>query len=362
MVDTPIPGTGAISTPQGSETAANVGTTTNQGALTGANTNSNTIATPNTNASKSTVTTTTTTTTTTIATPATTATMATPSAGPSNGNATTGTQKKKINKVHGDNHEVLSDAVAASGVNIRAEEEAMVGGLSISKRQVEQNTFLKPTQLQWFMHRTLDEQGIKPAQLDSEVASTISSSCEHYMAQILADAIVMMRHRRHLSDSQTNTVNVSTNGKTKGKVSKSSKSSKSALSAHSGINSKSEISKALRDLAAKHKEREEKRIRRRVFLGLEEEKPEEDLIQDHKQTNLTASMMMSGSKQKKYSWMQSSSNSNSNSFNSRGDNGIRYREAREEPSVVMRDLIAALENRRIGVSNALLKAYARLKD
>lgn len=112
----------------------------------------------------------------------------------------------------------------------------------------------------------------------------------------------------------------------------------------------------MRDLAAKHKEREEKRIRRRVLLGLDEEKVEENLVQDHKQTNLTASLMMNGSKKSKYSWMQSSSTTSNSSFNSHGDNGIRYREAREEQSVVLRDLIAALENRRIGASNALLKA------
>ncbi|GAV29447.1 hypothetical protein PMKS-002947 [Pichia membranifaciens] len=261
-------------------------------------------------------------------------------------------KKKQPNKaLQTDNHEVLSDAVAASGVNIRAEEEAMVTGLSISKRQIEQNTFLKPNQLHWFMNKTLEEQGIKPVVTDHEVSNLISASCEHYMTQILTDTIVMMRHRRHSSNVQKST---SKSGSKKSK-------SKSSVNSHSGLSSKSELSKALRDIASKHKDREEKRIRRRIFLGLEEEKLEEDLIQDHKQTNLTASLMMSGSKKKKYSWMQSSSSS-SNAINFRGDNGIRYREAREEQAIVLRDLIAALENRRIGVSNALLKGYARLRD
>ncbi|ODQ44192.1 hypothetical protein PICMEDRAFT_60655 [Pichia membranifaciens NRRL Y-2026] len=261
-------------------------------------------------------------------------------------------KKKQSNKaLQSDNHEVLSDAVAASGVNIRAEEEAMVTGLSISKRQIEQNTFLKPNQLHWFMNKTLEEQGIKPVVTDQEVSNLISASCEHYMTQILTDTIVMMRHRRHSSNVPKST------GKSGSKKSKS----KSSMNSHSGLSSKSELSKALRDIASKHKDREEKRIRRRIFLGLEEEKLEEDLIQDHKQTNLTASLMMSGSKKKKYSWMQSSSAS-PGAINFRGDNGIRYREAREEQAIVLRDLIAALENRRIGVSNALLKGYARLRD
>lgn len=266
---------------------------------------------------------------------------------------TSSIKKKSSSKPHQtENHEALSDAVAASGVNIRAEEEAMIGGLSISKRQIEQNSFLKLGQLEWFMQKTLEEQGSKSIIVDNEVGNLISASCEFYMREIVTDLIVMMRHRRHASDAAAN----------KAKGNKSSKGSKHSSSLHSGINSKSEISKALRDLAAKHKEREEKRIRRRVLLGLDEEKVEENLVQDHKQTNLTASLMMNGSKKSKYSWMQSSSTTSNSSFNSHGDNGIRYREAREEQSVVLRDLIAALENRRIGASNALLKAYARLKD
>ena len=282
---------------------------------------------------------------------------------PSSSSTTTKPVKKPTNKSN-DNHEVLSDAVAASGVNIRAEEEAMANSslsLSISKKHIEQNNFLKHEQLSWFIHNILDKQGIKPLNIDNDVTNLISSSCENYMSQIIADIIIMMRHRRHLSDIVNNNNNNNNNNKSKNK--KSSKNSKNSIQNLSSINNKSEISKALRDLASKHKEREEKRIRRRIFLGLEEEKPVEEIVQDHNQTNLTANLMMSGSKQKKYSWMQSSSNNNSNSnFNSLGDNGIRYREAREEPSVVMRDLIAALENRRMGVSEVLLKAYARLKD
>lgn len=258
------------------------------------------------------------------------------------------TKKKSTNKsLQSENHEALSDAVAASGVNIRAEEEAMTTGLSISKRQIEQNTFINPNQLNWFMSKTLEEQGIKSVLMEHDVANLISASCQHYMTQIVSDTVVMMRHRRYHDDSS----------KARNKQNKNSKSKISK----SNLNNKSEISKALRDLAFKHKEKEEKRHRRRIFLGLEENKQEEELVQDHKQTNLTASLMMSGSKKKKYSWMQSSS-SVSNAIDSRGDNGIRYREAREEQSVVLRDLIAALENRRMGVSDVLLKGYARLKD
>ena len=42
--------------------------------------------------------------------------------------------------------------------------------------------------------------------------------------------------------------------------------------------------------------------------------------------------------------------------------GIKYREAREEPGIVMRDLLLALENRRVGVNNVITKGYARIRD
>ncbi|ODV83819.1 hypothetical protein CANARDRAFT_181620, partial [[Candida] arabinofermentans NRRL YB-2248] len=231
------------------------------------------------------------------------------------------------------NPEELSDAVAAAGVNIRAEEEAMVSGLTVSKRQMEPNNFLKPGQLMWFMNKTMEDQGLKHMDFDNDLINLMSSACETYITGMVSDSIVVSRHRRR-------------NVRTKQKQNVS--------------NSKSDISRALKDIATKQKEREEKRVKRRIALGLEEEKKEEDMVAEHKQTNLTASMMMSGSKKKKYSWMQASTKNNS--ISNRGDNGIRYREAREESGVVLRDLMLAIENRRIGVNNTLVKGYAKMRD
>lgn len=45
-----------------------------------------------------------------------------------------------------------------------------------------------------------------------------------------------------------------------------------------------------------------------------------------------------------------------------GDNGIRFREAREEPGIAVRDLLKSLETRRMGVDKTIVKGYAKLKD
>ncbi|GME84236.1 unnamed protein product [Ambrosiozyma monospora] len=243
-------------------------------------------------------------------------------------------QSKPANKSSQQNPEELADAVAAAGVNIRAEEEALISGLSVSKKQLEPNNFLKPQQLAWFMNRVMEEQGLKLMDVDPELMNIMSVACENYMSNIVTDTIIMSRHRRVPL-------------KTKHKQSVGS--------------SKSEISKALRDIATKQKEREERRVKKRIALGLEEEKKDEEIAEEHKQTNVTASLMMGGSKKKKYSWMQSGS-SRSNSINARGDNGIRYREARQEPGIVLRDLMSAIENRRMGVRNTIVKGYSKMRD
>lgn len=236
------------------------------------------------------------------------------------------------------NHENLADAVLASGVNLRDEEEALSGdiGVSISKRQLEQNGFLDQRQLAWFMDKSMQENGIQGVHLDQEVVNLVSAACEEYISQIVTDCVILARHRKASA----------------GKVAKG----KSNYS-----NSKSEVSKALKKIAEKDKEREERRQQRKLQLGVVEEEKRDLEGEDHRQTNVTASLMMGGSKKKKYSWMQSASDT-PNAVSSRGDNGIRYREAREEPNVVLRDLLAALETRRVGVKNTILKGYSKLKD
>ncbi|VEU21206.1 DEKNAAC102161 [Brettanomyces naardenensis] len=248
----------------------------------------------------------------------------------------------KTTKEHGNgttgksNPEELSDAVAAAGVNLRDEEEAMAAGsgLSVSRRQLLPNHFLKPQQLAWFMTKAMEEQGMTAMEFDRDLINLMSSACESYMTGLVADSVVMSRHRRRGS-------------RTKHRQS-------------AGGSTKSEISRALKEIAVRQKVREEKRVARRVALGLEEEKKDEQ-AEEQTQTNITASLMMSGSRKKRYSWMQTPASGNS-PLSSRGDNGIRYREAREEPGIVMRDLLSAIEGRRMGVSEAIVKGYAKLRD
>ncbi|VUG17136.1 TAF4 [Brettanomyces bruxellensis] len=232
--------------------------------------------------------------------------------------------------------EALTDAVAAAGVNLRMEEEqAMAGssGLSVSRKQVHRNHFLKPQQLAWFMARAMEDQGMRTSGFDPELINLMSAACESYMNGLVTDTVLMSRHRRRGVK----------------------------IRRHQSISgSKSDISRALRDIAIKQKLMEEKRSQRRVALGLDEEKKDEE-TEEQTQTNLTASLMMSGSMKKRYSWMQTS-NSRHTPLGSRGDNGIRYREAREEPGIVTRDVLAAIENRRMGVASTIVKGYAKLRD
>lgn len=232
--------------------------------------------------------------------------------------------------------EALTDAVAAAGVNLRMEEEqAMAGssGLSVSRKQVHRNHFLKPQQLAWFMARAMEDQGMRTGGFDPELINLMSAACESYMNGLVTDSMFMSRHRRRGIK----------------------------IRRHQSISgSKSEISRALRDIAIKQKLLEEKRTQRRVAMGLDEEKKDEE-TEEQTQTNLTASLMMSGSMKKRYSWMQTSS-SHHTPLGSRGDNGIRYREAREEPGIVTRDVLAAIENRRMGVASTIVKGYAKLRD
>lgn len=231
--------------------------------------------------------------------------------------------------------DALTDAVAAAGVNIRAEEEALAGdaSLSVSRRQIHPNKFLKPQQLAWFMEKAMEEQGMSAGGFDPDLINLMSAACESYLAGIVTDSVILSRHRRRGMKAKR----------------------------HSSISgTKSEVSRALRDIAVKQKMREEKRMQRRVTLGLEEEKKNEE-VEEQTQTNLTASLMMSGSMKKRYSWMQTTS-AGHNSLSSRGDNGIRYREARQEQGIALRDLLGAIEKRRMGVSSTIVKGYSKMRD
>lgn len=104
----------------------------------------------------------------------------------------------------------------------------------------------------------------------------------------------------------------------------------------------------------------------------------------HRAANATAAMMTMNLGKKKYSWMTSSNGSGGGGggadlgksgngaskdgrkespiISIRGDNGLRFREIRSGNSVVMKDLLEAIEDEKRGTRNAIVKGYAKLKD
>ncbi|KAF5103657.1 hypothetical protein D0Z03_000129 [Geotrichum reessii] len=203
---------------------------------------------------------------------------------------------------------------------------------------------------------------------DPAVLKLISLACEDWIKEIIYTAVILSRHRRRSRNT----------------------------GAHS------ELSKALRQLAQRDKDREYQRVAQKLTAsngsgtgsggsggdgsgGKDDDKKgagggagaalsEES---QYKAANATALMMTSG--KKKYSWMvgggagaggagagkdghDRSRGSLGGAGNQRSDGGIRYREAREEQGLVLRDLLGAMEEQRVGVEKALQKGYARLRN
>lgn len=293
-----------------------------------------------------------------------------------------GPQEKKFDP------STLNDAIAAAGVNLQQEEELLMlqsqrrSELSKEARQairtVKPLAFLTDYHLAAFMNKVAKENGLlQNFLMDAEMLELVSAACEKWIAGILTKTIILSRHRRRGIPTLA-----SKNGK-KGSAGSSS-------SAGSGSNiQRSELSKELRNLAMRQKDLEDKRVNKRVLLGLEKLAGEggdqgngpdskagaEETL--HRAANATAAMMTMNPGRKKYSWMTSNSNSldpikggddkdgkgNVSSIISvRGDNGLRFREIRTGNAVMLKDLLAAIEDERMGTNKAVIKGYAKLKD
>ncbi|CEP63403.1 Taf4p LALA0_S08e01640g [Lachancea lanzarotensis] len=248
----------------------------------------------------------------------------------------------------------LSDALFSAGVDIREEEALLNSSMNITKNSAQysdtalnntlppQVPLLHPSQVADFMKKVGTEQNFnQDFSKAHDVLSLMSSACEAFMRDIITNSLVLSRHRRR--------------------------------SIRLNSNRRSDVSRALRDIAIQQKEQEEKRVKRRISMGLEKETAEAKVETEetlHRASNATANMMTGG--KKKYSWLNAGPKANNNSVKvlgkvssdvaARGEIGIRYREAREEPGIVMRDLLNALENRRVGVNTVIPKGYARIRD
>ncbi|CCD24407.1 Taf4p NDAI_0D00930 [Naumovozyma dairenensis CBS 421] len=255
----------------------------------------------------------------------------------------------------------MQDVLFSAGVDIREEEALLHSSINQSKSKTPLDIkipphppFLHPEQVNKFMQRVMleqqhhqiliNQQNYKqnPKQKTPEILQMISDACEDYMKDIITNTLVISRHRRK------------------------------AIKVNTGR--RSEISMILRTMAINEKKEEEKRVKKRIALGLEKEDLENKLDSEetlHRASNVTAGLR-AGSK-KQYGWLTSSVNKPTNTtvksagkvaaeIAARGELGLKFREAREEPGIVMRDLLFALENRRIGVHNVISKGYARIRD
>lgn len=301
----------------------------------------------------------------------------------------------KSSQLHTDDPTKLNDALAAAGVDIQQEEELLMQQhahrnkvyttqqqLLLKQKQQQaqrQSPFLNPYHLASFMQKAARDNGVQQNFLqDGELLELMSAACENWISTLSTKTIILSRHRRR---------GIPTLIEGKG-------SNKRGSNSTTPSTQRSEISRELRNLAARQKEQEEKRVQKRIALGLENGSTgesengkagaEETL---HRAANATATMMtMTG--RKKYSWMtagpsgggagsgagagagddsgnggESEGKTKQSSIIAiRGDNGLRYREIRTGKSVTMKDLLGALEDERMGVDKALIKGYAKLKD
>lgn len=245
----------------------------------------------------------------------------------------------------------MQDVLFSAGVDIREEEALLNSSLNASKSQTQitnmkmpnRQAFLHPDQVGNYMRKICKEQNFtQNFSKNPEVMRIMSTACEMYIKDIVTNSLVISRHRRK------------------------------AVTLNSGR--RSEVSAALRSMAIAQKKEEERRVKKRIALGLEKEDLENKLDSEetlHRASNVTAGLR-AGSK-KQYGWLTSSTNKPSamgsktlgkvaSAIASRGDSGLRFREAREEPGIVMRDLLYALENRRNGTHNIISKGYARIRD
>lgn len=233
--------------------------------------------------------------------------------------------------------------------------------------------FLDPGRLQLILSNHAKDSGVTlPTDVKELEAMLylVSYSCKEWVSDILTNALVLSRHRRR---------------------------------ARTGVYS--DVSRALRKIANQEKTEEDKRAEKKAQLlaqgeenglngenkGSGEGKAKGDNASagdDHKDgsskrgknasavdeinysvTNATVNMMTLGGSKRKYSWLTEGASGGGNAGGSGGNRGLgtglrsdgtaRFREVREEQTLVVRDLLGALEHQRAGVHKTLLKGYTK---
>lgn len=231
-----------------------------------------------------------------------------------------------------------NDRISSSGLNADSANVNLVSALPPPY-----TPFLELARLRVILETAASELGLEGngGVNDPNVLKLISIACEEWIKDILGTAIVLSRHRRR----SRNTVH-------------------------------SDTARALRGLAQKDKDTEYQRIAKKLTNQgpetgkdlAEEKKAAMSEDNQYKAANATAMMMTSG--KNKYSWMTGggagggggSGGPRAITGGQRSDGGIRFREAREEQGFVLRDLLGAMEEQRVGVERALQKGYSKLRN
>lgn len=255
----------------------------------------------------------------------------------------------------------LNDALAAAGVDLLREEELLTrnyprAGSAAPVRARTTGPFLHPYHVGVLMNKAAEECGMRQNfMVDTEMLEFMLMACKEFLSGIVTKTVLLARHRRRGIPAF--------NQAPKQKVIPPLQ--------------KLDATRELRNMALRQRELEEKRVAKRIALGLEtraDVAPEgtrfgaEETL--HRAANATAAIMAGASARKKYSWMSAllekrpnkEPGKQSSLISLRGDNGLRYREIRTGNMVTTTDLLSVLENERVGATKALVKGYARLKD
>lgn len=244
--------------------------------------------------------------------------------------------------------EALVDTLTLAGVNLK-EEQALVDTMALEAAAATHVTTLHaplipPSQLlelrmlAVYMRNAAHAQGISQGfEYDPDVLAAVLAATEQWLQRIVTRTVLLSRHRRRTAKP-------------------------SAVG-------RNEVPAALRTIALQHRDAEKQRAAKRVRLGLDLNTGDGsggDLVEAYNRAaNNTASMMTGLRSKKKYLWMTGGSGpagAGGGSTDARGDTGLRLRESRPGRSIVLRDVLGALEAERMGVDKVLLKGYAKMRD
>lgn len=236
--------------------------------------------------------------------------------------------------------EQLSDALMSAGVDLREEENLLSssvhaahvpGAPGAAPPPMDLNTmFLDIPRLHAQVERLAQQEGVRYA-LDyerPELAGLVSAACSEWIAEIVTQAAMYSRHRRM--------------GKAE---------------------SQSAVSKALKTISQQDRDLEQRRQNLKLSLGIGESSNKDDSEETQQRAANETARMMASSGGPRYSWLSGgAASARRPTTRTRQSEANRIKEVKQDPGIVLRDLLAALEDKHMGVKKTLVKGYARVRD